>query len=67
MQMELDGTEAQTLRTTLEVYVSELRHEWSRTEDHDYRRDLLRTMECLERIILRLQGSALASAGADAH
>jgi hypothetical protein len=58
MQIELDPAEAETLRATLALHLGELRQEWSRTEDHDYRHDLFRTIECLERLLARLPAPA---------
>jgi len=54
MQIDLDRAEVDILRTTLSLHLEELRHEWSRTDDHAYRHDLYNTIESLERIIARL-------------
>jgi hypothetical protein len=58
MQLDLDPTEADTLRATLALHLEELRQEWSHTDDHDFRHDLFRTIECLERVVARLPAPA---------
>lgn len=55
MQIELTDREARTLHALLRDYLPDLRREIARTEDHDFRHDLVLRQELAERLVGRLE------------
>lgn len=55
MQLELTTDEAQTLQALLRDSLPDLRREIARTEDHDFRHQLVLRQELAERLAARLE------------
>lgn len=55
MQIELDDAEWHTLRLVLEDYLPQLRREVARTDQGDFRHELVRREEVLEHLVDLLQ------------
>lgn len=51
MQVELDDEEWHTMRLLLRDYLPQLQREVARTENHDFRHDLVRRQEVAEHLL----------------
>jgi hypothetical protein len=58
MQLELSDTEARILREALNDYLSGLRREVARTEQHEYRHMLVERQDLCERLCQELGAAA---------
>jgi hypothetical protein len=59
MQLELTSDEGRTLHAMLRDLLPDLRREVARTENHDFRHELVQRQELAERLVARLEPSAV--------
>lgn len=59
LRLELTEDEAHTLRVLFRDYLPDLRREVARTEDHDFRHELIKRQDLCERLLGQLERAAV--------